>query len=73
MIEWEDSVRGDYWDHDKPKAKPTIIRTVGWVLNRSKKAIVLAGSISKEKDVQHASRMTISCCCVKTISALRKK
>ena len=59
LVEWLDSHYRAGWTTDAPDPKPLKCVSVGWLVSKTKRGIVVAPHITREDTQQRAGEMTI--------------
>lgn len=71
FVEWLDSHYRPGWTTDEPVSDPLVCKSVGWLIQQTKDALVLSANVTSEKQQQRCGDMTIPRRCVKRVKTLR--
>ena len=71
MIEWLDSHYAPGWSSGASPKAGMLCRSVGWLTHDGKKAKTIAAHVTHETAPQRAGQMTIPCCAVVRVRALK--
>ena len=70
LVTWVDSARSMEWTPYAPCLKPTVCKSVGWVVAETEEVLVLAPHITIEDEPQRCGDMTIPKCAIKKTQTL---